>query len=31
MAVLQHRGFRVCWVSSVEELERNFAEWGLLS
>jgi hypothetical protein len=31
MAVLQHRGFRVCWVSSVEELERKFAEWGLPS
>jgi len=31
MAVLQHRGFRVCWTSSVEDLERKFAEWGLLS
>jgi hypothetical protein len=30
MAVLQHRGFRVCWTSSAEDLERKFAEWGLL-
>lgn len=29
MAILKHKGFRVCWADSVERTKWHLAEWGL--